>query len=113
MIRDEIRAELPETAFVFDNPSYDNSIVGVSEDDRVVYDYYKMVEELVSDNSSEGYEMTEEEAIDFISYNTIRALSYFTGEGKPIVMFPMDLGYEPMTVVSDEPKPDEVSDETN
>ena len=43
----ELRSELPEDAIVFDNMSYDSSIIGVTTDGRVVYDYDKMVEELM------------------------------------------------------------------
>ena len=45
----ELREELPEEAIVFDNMSYDSSIVGVTTDGRVVYDYNKMIEELMQD----------------------------------------------------------------
>ena len=68
-----------EDAVVFDNPSYDDAIIGVT-DGRVVYDFDKMVECLVNDE-----DMSEEEAIEFIEYNTIRALPYI--ENAPIVMF--------------------------
>jgi hypothetical protein len=77
----QLRAELPEDAIVFDNMSYDGSIVGVTTDGRVVYDYDKMVEELMQD---EGWNY--EDAVEWIEYNTIRALSY-TGENGPIVMY--------------------------
>ena len=49
----ELRAELPEDAIVFDNMSYDGSIVGVTTDGRVVYDYDKMVEELAKGKAVE------------------------------------------------------------
>ena len=62
----ELRAELPEDAILFDNMSYDDSIVGVTADGNVVYDYDKMIEELMRD---EGWSY--EEAIDWIEYNTI------------------------------------------
>ena len=75
----EIRTALPEDAIVFDNYAYDNSIIGVSTDGRVVYSYEKMVQELMSD---EG--MSEMEAIEWIDYNTIRAIPY-GGEFAPIV----------------------------
>ena len=68
-----------EDAVVFENPSYDDAIIGVT-DGRVVYDFDKMVECLVNDE-----DMSEEEAIEFIEYNTIRALPYI--ENAPIVMF--------------------------
>ena len=68
-----------EDAIVLENPSFDEAIVGVT-DERVVYQYDKMVECLVK---NEG--MSEEEAVDFISYNTIRTLPYI--ENSPIVMY--------------------------
>ena len=77
----ELRAELPEDAIVFDNMSYDGSIVGVTTDGRVVYNYDKMVEELMEDE-----QCSYEEAADWIDYNTIRALPY-AGENGPIIMF--------------------------
>ena len=60
--------------------SYDSALVGVSHDDRAVYDYDLMVEWLMK---TEGF--TEEEAVDWIDYNTIRALPYMGNDG-PIVM---------------------------
>ena len=60
--------------------AYDNSIIGFTEDGRAVYDYEKMVEELVQDDNC-----TREEAIEWIDYNTIRAIPY-AGEHAPIVI---------------------------
>ena len=77
----ELRAELPEDAIFFDNMSYDGSIMGVTTDGRVVYDYDKMVEELMADE-----QCSYEEAADWIDYNTIRSLPY-AGESGPIIMF--------------------------
>ena len=79
----ELRAELPEDAILFDNMSYDDSIVGVTTDGRVVYDYDKMIEELMEDE-----EWSCEEAAEWIDYNTIRALPY-AGENAPIIMYPI------------------------
>jgi hypothetical protein len=70
-----------EELVVFENPDYDDAIIGVSHDDRVVYDYDKMIDHLVNKEN-----MTVEDAVDFISYDTIRSLSY-RGEDAPIVMF--------------------------
>lgn len=80
-INENVRAELDEDAIVFDNPSFDNSIVGVTTDGQAVYDYDKMVEELMNDEGC-----SEQEAIDWIEYNTIRAIPY-AGEMAPIVIF--------------------------
>lgn len=77
----QLRDELPEDAIVFDNMSYDGSIIGVTTDDRVVYSYDKMVEELMQDE-----EWSYEDAVEWIDYNTIKALPY-AGENAPIIMY--------------------------
>jgi hypothetical protein len=78
-VNKEIRENLPEDAVVFDNYAYDNSIIGVTLDNRVVYSYNKMIKELMTD---EG--MSDIEAMEWIDYNTVRAIPYF-GEGAPII----------------------------
>ena len=60
--------------------SYDTALIGVSHDDRAIYDYDLMVQWLVNE---EG--LSEEEAVEWIDYNTIRALPYM-GEDGPIVL---------------------------
>lgn len=77
----ELRSELPEDAIVFDNMSYDSSIIGVTTDGKVVYDYDKMIEELMQNE-----EWSYEEAAEWINYNTIRSLPY-AGENAPIIMY--------------------------
>lgn len=78
-IRDALCDMGHEEAVVFDSPDYDEAIVGVTDEGLVVYDYDKMVQILVDRDG-----MEEMEAIEFIEYNTIRALPYF--ENAPIVM---------------------------
>ena len=78
-IRDALCDMGHEDALLFDGPDYDEAIVGVTDEGQVVYDYDKMVQILVE---RDGYE--EMEAIEWIEYNTIRALPYF--ENPPIVM---------------------------
>lgn len=78
-INKEIREALPEDSLVFDNASYDNSIIGVSTDGRVIYSFNKMVKELMADDGC-----SELEAIEWIEYNTIRSLPYM-GENAPII----------------------------
>lgn len=80
-VNQKLRDILPEDAIVFDNMSYDGSIVGVTTDGRVVYDYDMMVEELMKDE-----QCSYEEAADWIDYNTIRSLPYASENG-PIIMF--------------------------
>lgn len=72
---------ISEDALRFENPSFDNSIVAVDYDGRLIYDYDLMVEELMRQDNISG-----EEAIDFISYNTLRSLDYMTDKKKPIVI---------------------------
>lgn len=70
-----------EGVVILDNYSYDDALIGVTEDNRAVYDFDKMVTWL---EENEG--MTTEEAIEWIEYNTIRALPY-AGYGAPIIMY--------------------------
>ncbi len=79
-VREDVREQLPIEAIVFNNPSYDNSIIGTTTDGRVVYSYSKMVEELMRD---EGMEQLEAE--EFIQYNPIRALPYIAEP--PVIMY--------------------------
>lgn len=67
-----------ESVLLFESPSYDTAFVGITEDGRAVYEYEKMVEHLVETDN-----MTEEEAEEFIQYNTIRSLPYY--ENSPVV----------------------------
>ena len=70
-----------DEAVVFDNPDFDEAIIGATEDGRVVYDYDAMVKCLAEKDG-----MTELEAMEFIDYNTIRAIPY-AGEYAPIIMY--------------------------
>lgn len=72
-----------EDVVIFSDFSYDDALIGVTEDNRAVYDYNKMVIWLM-----EHEDFTEDEAVDWISYNTIRSLPYF-GEDAPVVMYPI------------------------
>lgn len=83
-LRDRLSGEFCEEMILFDNPSFDNSIIGVSVGqlgDRAVYSYDKMVSEYMEDNSC-----SEEDAVEFIDYNTIRSLDYLSDINKPIII---------------------------
>ena len=71
-----------EDVVVFENFSYDGCLIGVTSDNRAVYSFSKMVEWLMETDG-----MTQEDAVDFIDYNTIRALPYFANS--PIIMYPL------------------------
>ena len=85
---DRVLEELDISAVAFDSPSYLNAIVGISHDDRLIYDYDKMVECLMEEDN-----MSMEEAIEFIDYNTLRALPYYT-EVPIVLMHPAPLQIE-------------------
>lgn len=80
MVKPEIRERLDDGALVFDNPAYDNAIIGQIFDGRAIYDVDAMAEELAADD-----EITAEEAMDFIDYNAIRSLPY-AGDKAPVVV---------------------------
>ena len=85
MINNELRdyiAEEHEEAVVFNVPSYDNAIVGLSDDGRLIYDYDLMIKELTNDTA-----LTEDEAIQYIDYNTIRTLPYIEEQVRPIILY--------------------------
>lgn len=83
VLREMLNCEV-EKAVILDNPSFDHSIIGYDiSTGRLIYSLQKMVKELSQD---EG--MSEEEAEEFIDYNTCRSLPYM-GERAPIIMMPL------------------------
>lgn len=69
-----------DDAVVFENPSYETAIVGYDvHSNRIIYDYELMIDFLV-----ENERMNEDEAVEFIDYNTIRSLDYI--EKHPIIL---------------------------
>lgn len=87
MTIDEVKEVLGELelneSVVFENPDYVSAIVGRTEDGRIVYSWEKMIKHLMDTDK-----MTEEDAIDFISYNTERAIPY-AGAMAPIILYPI------------------------
>lgn len=70
-----------EDFVIYDNPEFDSAIIGISYDNRVIYDFDKMVIDLMA---KDGIEMLD--AAEFIEYNTLRAYSP-TPDRDPIVMY--------------------------
>lgn len=70
-----------EDVIIFSGDSYDDALIGVSEDGRAIYDFDLMVEWLMKQDN-----MDEISAIEWIEYNTIRSLPY-VGDKAPIVMY--------------------------
>ena len=66
---------------LFDNPDYATAFIGVSHNDRAVYDYYKMVDFLVNEKG-----MNYEDAMDFVNYNTMCSIP----PDGPVVVYGID-----------------------
>lgn len=81
LVREKLVDMGHEDAVVFDDPEYDAAIIGVTEDGNVIYDYDRMVGCLMD---ADG--MSWEEAVEFIDYNTLRAIPY-APDPKPIVIY--------------------------
>ena len=64
---------------LFSEPDYADAFVGLTDDDRAVYDFDLMMKSLEDDG------MTEEEAMEFIDYNVFG----FRQERGPIVIYRM------------------------
>lgn len=70
-----------QDSILYENPSFDGSIIGIDAcSGSVIYNYDLMIEEL-----SQKENMTIEEAMEFIDYNTIRATPYMPTP-RPIVL---------------------------
>lgn len=59
--------------------------ITLSQEPRLVYDYDKMVEEFAKENHT-----SEDDACDFICYNTLRSLDYMNSKEAPIVIRLLD-----------------------
>ena len=70
---------------LFDDQAYDRSIVGITLDGRAVYNYDSMIDEYREDE-----QCSEEDALEWVNYNTIRALPYAGPQG-PVVMVSTDI----------------------
>ena len=92
-IRDGLLEKGYEDTILLENPSFAEAIVG-EVDGHLVYSYEAMVESLARAYREEGVpeEEAETEALEWIDYNTIRAIPYMKVEGKePYIMY--SVGY--------------------
>jgi hypothetical protein len=69
-----------EDIVLLKDESYDSALIAVTDDFRAVYSYDKMVEWYMNKNGCSA-----EEAIEWIDYNTLRAIPY-AGARAPIVV---------------------------
>lgn len=67
-----------EIVIVFNDPSYEDALIGLTDEYNAVYDFDLMVEWLMNHD-----DMTAEDAADFISYNS----SYCYGAHYPVIYY--------------------------
>jgi hypothetical protein len=109
MVNKELRQKIADAGFtnsiMYDEPSFDNSIIGVDDNSKVVYSVELMMNEFVRDDEGDKYDnfesLSEEEqteyidkrveALEFIEFNTVRATPYMSTYG----ITPVILDYNP------------------
>ena len=74
-----------EDIIIIEDDCYRESCIGVTSDDRAVYDYGKMIVEF-----SKARKVSLDDAMEYVDYNIIRALPHY-GAKAPGVFFPFDL----------------------
>jgi len=97
-----------DDVIIFRCPDYTNALIGLTDDYNAVYDYSLMIDWLI-----ENEDMSEEEAVDFISYND----SFSYGEHYPIIYYGEDFEeiiaeedpeYKPIKFIRLEDLPDKI-----
>lgn len=68
-----------EGTVILDGSNFDSAICGVTDDGKLVYSYQALVECLMEHDG-----LTYEDAVEFIEYNTMRAMPYL-GDDAPII----------------------------
>ena len=83
-LREFLEAQGHEETMFFENPSFVKAITGITDSGQLIYDYNLMISAAMED---EGW--TDEEAIEWIEYNTLRTIPYM-GHAHPIVSLPIN-----------------------
>ena len=83
-LKDHLEGMGQEGTVVLEQPDYAGAVVGITDTGRLAYDFEKMVGWLMERDGMEY-----DEAVEFIEYNTIRALPYM-GEKAPVVIYPLE-----------------------
>lgn len=83
-LREFLLAQGHEETMFFENPSFVKAITGITDSGQLIYDYNLMISAAMEE---EGW--TDEEAIEWIEYNTLRTIPYM-GHAHPIVSLPIN-----------------------
>ena len=75
--------EILDKIVVLEGEEYADGVIGITEDYRVVYSYEKLVESLARVYG------TEEDAIEWLEYNTLRSIPYMESQGllAPVIIY--------------------------
>lgn len=88
MVMDEEELDL---IAVLEGDEFADGAVGLTDDNRVVYSYERLVKSIAQSLSEEGQNPYDKEleAIEWIDYNTIRSLPYIESQGlkAPIIIY--------------------------
>ena len=83
-LREYLEAQGHDETVFFENPSFVKAITGITDSEQLIYDYNLMILAAMEEEN-----WSEEEAIEWIDYNTIRSIPYI-GQYHPIVSFPIN-----------------------
>lgn len=90
--------EILNEIIVLEGDEFADGAIGLTDDYHVIYDYDRLVVSLMKHNS-----WTSEEAIEWIEYNTLRAIPYMSSEGNaPVICMTSFVGFTPELDVQDE-----------
>ena len=78
----DLFAETYPDTITLDN--FDDAIIGITDDDKLVYSWEQMIELLVEVDGMSPFEARE-----YIEFNAIRALPYM-GEKAPVIMYEIE-----------------------
>lgn len=85
MTHEELKTRIADMGYdsvtILRAPGYDDAFIGIDSNQRAVYDYELMVGCLMREDG-----MSYDDAVDFIEYNTMRALPYW-GDSAPVVVY--------------------------
>ena len=91
LIRDKVcDEETLDNILLLEGDEFADGAIGITEDNRVVYSYSRLVESLSEAYNLEGSkEERELQASEWLNYNTLRAIPYMNKGGQlaPLVIF--------------------------
>ena len=83
-LREYLESQGYEGTVFFENPSFVKAITGITDSGQLIYNYDLMIAAAMEEEN-----WSEEEAIEWIEYNTLRSIPYM-GNSQPIVSLPIN-----------------------